>query len=102
MHHTPEKWIFYDDIKEITVVIGEKSVNREFTSKHSQIYKGYTLVSFDDENFKPQDKEFQEPIGITKPYHPHPIFKIDNGRDIEINSKNKAWWLIESDSCPCH
>uniref|UniRef100_A0A0N5BBV5 Ig-like domain-containing protein n=1 Tax=Strongyloides papillosus TaxID=174720 RepID=A0A0N5BBV5_STREA len=87
-------------IPERTIAFDVKSGFREFNSKFPNLYKGDTLISFGADNFTSETVEFQEPICITKVFHPPPTFDIKKDRKIKINTKNKELWLVDAQSFP--
>uniref|UniRef100_A0A0N5BXX8 EGF-like domain-containing protein n=1 Tax=Strongyloides papillosus TaxID=174720 RepID=A0A0N5BXX8_STREA len=100
LHSYKKKIITTSYVAERTIVFGEKSGYREFNSTHPNLYKGDTLIIFDDDKIKSEDIEFLEPISIKKIFHPPPSIKISNDPKVKVNDKNKEWWLVEPQSFP--
>uniref|UniRef100_A0A0K0FEY8 Lipoprotein n=1 Tax=Strongyloides venezuelensis TaxID=75913 RepID=A0A0K0FEY8_STRVS len=100
MLHSHTKKIYNSSVSEKTIVFGARSGYREFNSEHPQVYKGDKLVTFNATEINSEDIEFLEPIDIIQPYHPPPIFKIDNNKYKGIISKNKKLWIAKPRGFP--
>uniref|UniRef100_A0A0N5B5C2 FHA domain-containing protein n=1 Tax=Strongyloides papillosus TaxID=174720 RepID=A0A0N5B5C2_STREA len=98
--HSYEMKIYGSDFSERTILYNKKLGSREFNSEHLEKYKEDTLITFNGDKIDGAKEEFQEPIGITKPYHLPPSINIHNDPEVMINTEDIEWWPVKPKSFP--